>query len=366
MENLPPHRTVMEQLGDAMEMMLLSILGPQLHCEWKLPSFMVAIITSVVFAGMGIGSPVWGNIADMYGRKISLILCMVWTMYFGLLTSFAPVYGWLLFLRGLVGFGIAGAPQSVTLYSEFLPVKARGICIMLIAMFWALGAVFEVLLALLIMPTLGWRWLVGLSTLPMAVFICLSFWLPESPRFDLLSGNKDKALATLARIAKDNGTAMPQGTIVDHRPNGRGHFKDLFIPQYRRTTLLLWFIWIPLTILIFIARAFISGGYQVAFVYTPEVYPTENRALGLGTCSAMARVGALITPFVAQVMLRVSVRLALSLYCGFCLLAGVAALLLPIETLGRFLQESNPDQEAEGEQTTATTCQLNSTTQRSE
>lgn len=44
--------------------------------------------------------------------KQSLILCMVWTMYFGLLTAFTPVYGWLLFLRALVGFGIAGAPQS--------------------------------------------------------------------------------------------------------------------------------------------------------------------------------------------------------------------------------------------------------------
>ncbi|TKS84489.1 Synaptic vesicle 2-related protein [Collichthys lucidus] len=265
------------QLGDSMEMMLLSILGPQLHCEWKLPSFMVAIITS---------------------------------------------------------------------------------------MFWALGAMFEVLLALLIMPTLGWRWLVGLSTLPMAVFICLCYWLPESPRFNVLSGNKEKALATLAQIAKDNGTAMPQGTLADHTQNGRGQFKDLFIPQYRRTTLLLWFIWLPLTILIFIARAFISGGYQVAFVYTPEVYPTENRALGVGTCSAMARVGALITPFVAQVMLRTSVRLALSFYCGFCLLAGVASLLLPIETLGRVLQETNLDQEPEGEQTTATTSQLNGRTEQ--
>lgn len=30
-----------------MEMMILSILGPQLHCEWRLPSYKVALITSV-------------------------------------------------------------------------------------------------------------------------------------------------------------------------------------------------------------------------------------------------------------------------------------------------------------------------------
>lgn len=32
-----------------------------------------------------------------------------------------------------------------------------------------------------------------------------------------------------------------------------------------------------------------------------QVFPTENRALAMGTCSAMARIGSLITPFVSQV-----------------------------------------------------------------
>ena len=36
--------------------------------------------------------------------------------------------------------------------------------------FWALGACLEVLLALFVMPTLGWQWLLGLSSLPLLVF----------------------------------------------------------------------------------------------------------------------------------------------------------------------------------------------------
>ena len=39
--------------------------------------------------------------------------------------------------------------------------------------FWALGACFEVLLALMIMPTLGWRWLLALSTVPVFIFACV-------------------------------------------------------------------------------------------------------------------------------------------------------------------------------------------------
>ncbi|RVE65799.1 hypothetical protein OJAV_G00119980 [Oryzias javanicus] len=453
--------TGLSWVGDAMEMMILSILGPELHCEWSLPSYQVALITSVVFIGMGFGSPVWGNVSDKYGRKVGLTICMCWTFYYGILSAFAPIYGWLLALRGFVGLGIGGAPQSVTLYSEFLPVKARGICIVLIGAFWAIGAVFEVLLALWVMPTLGWRWLLGLSALPMGLFVCFCFWLPESPRFDVLAGRREKALETLARIAKDNGKPMPQGTLTVYKQTNRGQLKDLFSPQYRKTTLLLWFLWfanafsyygivllttelfqagdlctvtqggkieprcslecqyltpadykdllwttlaefpgllvillaidymgrkksmalcffmfslcvlplfacigrITLTIFIFISRAFISGGYQVVFVYTPEVYPTETRALAMGTSSAIARIGALITPFVAQVLLRTSVYVTLAVYCACGLVAGIASLLLPIETLGRGLQESNLDQEVERP---ATPSQSYGTTQSTE
>lgn len=46
-------------------------------------------------------------------------------------------------------------------------------------------------------------------------------------------------------------------------------------------------------------RACIFSRLHLAAVF--QVYPTATRALGLGTCSGMARVGALITPFIAQV-----------------------------------------------------------------
>lgn len=41
-------------------------------------------------------------------------------------------------------------------------------------LFWAFGSIFEVLLALLVMPTLGWRWLLGLSTIPTGMFLIVN------------------------------------------------------------------------------------------------------------------------------------------------------------------------------------------------
>ena len=39
----------------------------------------------------------------------------------------------------------------------------------------------------------------------------------------------------------------------------------------------------------------------MAYVYTPEVYPTILRSVGVGACSGVARAGAMLTPYIAQV-----------------------------------------------------------------
>ena len=429
-------------MADAMELMILSIIAPQLQCEWRLYSWQKALITTVVFIGMMISSSMWGNICDRYGRKTGLILCVVWTFYVGVLSSFSPNLTWILLLRGLVGFGVGGVPQSVTLYAEFLPVKSRAACIMLIDMFWAIGTCFEVALALVVMPNLGWRWLLALSALPLFFFSLACKWIPESPRYNVLSGHPSKAYETLKRIATDNKKPMPLGKLICNKQEKRGRLQDLFAnKQQAKTTILLWIIWfncafsyyglvllttelfqvqdttdqcfrsignssaidcnlqcrtlttkdytdllwttlaefpgifITLAIIeflgrkitmavdmigftlfsflliictsrsvliffLFAARAFISGAFQAAYVYTPEVYPTNIRAVGLGSCSGLARVGAIITPFVAQVMLEYSEPLAVSIYAVVSLAAAVASLMLPIETKGRSMRES--------------------------
>ncbi|XP_046683021.1 synaptic vesicle 2-related protein [Homalodisca vitripennis] len=430
-------------MADSMEMTILSILSPALHCEWHISRYQQALATTVVFLGMMVSSTFWGHISDRYGRKQALTMCAVLLFYYGLLSSLAPNYTWILVLRGLVGFAIGCVPQSVTLYAEFLPSKQRAKCVVLLDCFWALGACFEVLLALFIMPTLGWQWLLALSTGPLLAFALICPWLPESARYHVASGQPDKALRTLRQVAADNGKPMLFGRLVvdDSIIGERGRVADLLIPQLRRTSFLLWFIWTAcafcyygvvlmttemfeaserrcsgsinalkevdtctadcrqlntqdymdllwttlaefpgifatifvierfgrkytmavqfvifaacisllfvclesravLTVTLFMARGIIAGVFQAAYVYTPEVYPTPLRSVGVGTCSAMARLGAMVTPYIAQVLLQSSLLVATSVYGVAALLAAVACVLLPIETKGRELKET--------------------------
>lgn len=47
--------------------------------------------------------------------------------------------------------------------------------ILLCQVFWAIGTVFEVVLAVFVMPSLGWRWLLILSAVPLLLFAVLCF-----------------------------------------------------------------------------------------------------------------------------------------------------------------------------------------------
>ena len=44
---------------------------------------------------------------------------------------------------------------------------------------------------MLVMPSLGWRWLLALSSLPSLAFVLACSWLPESARYMAASGKSE-------------------------------------------------------------------------------------------------------------------------------------------------------------------------------
>lgn len=93
------------------------------------------------------------------------------------------------------------------------------------------------------------------------------------------------------------------------------------------------------TMILYGSRLFISIADMCGYVYTPEVYPTSMRGIGLGACSGAGRIGCMITPFVAMVLMPQSMLLSLSLYSGISVLGIITVYLLPIETKGRALRD---------------------------
>ncbi|KAF8366184.1 hypothetical protein PRIPAC_84013 [Pristionchus pacificus] len=221
-------------LAMAMEIMLLAVISPSLECEWALSSVEQALITTFVFFGWMVSSPFWGR-----GLMISSLVGFI----FGILTSLSPTF--YLFLAGRfgVGFAVGALAQSVTLTSEFLPSKNRARWLVVLKSFWAIGAAIEAAMAMVILPTLGWRWLVALSAVPLALFGVCSWWLPESAKFDVSRGRVVEARATLDRIARFNGRSLPEGELITETEEPSMGFLDLLKPDFRRVTIQVWTIW---------------------------------------------------------------------------------------------------------------------------
>ncbi|CAI0409966.1 unnamed protein product [Linum tenue] len=210
-------------VSEAMEMMILSFIGPAVKSKWNLSADQETVLTVVVFAGMLVGSYLWGFLSDRYGRRNGFLFTAIVTSIAGLFSAFAWNYYVLMIARCVVGVGLGGVPVVFTWFLEFIPAPNRGQWMVAFNLFWTLGAIVEVGLAWIVMPTLGWKWLVGLSAVPSFVLLIFYYWTPESPRYLCLKGKKDEALKIMEKVAKCNNKSLPPGVLLtDHEIEQQG------------------------------------------------------------------------------------------------------------------------------------------------
>ena len=273
-------------MGDAMEMMLLSFLGPSARCEWGITPQQEGRLTSAVFVGMFFGAPAWGLLADARGRRLAFFATTAVTFFAGLLSAASPSFAFLLFARFCVGVGLGGVPTAFSLFLEFLPSADRGVWLVVIELFWTFGSILQAGLAWGILPTAGWRVLLVVSALPLGVLLLAAPLVPESPHFSAARGDRASARATLERVAAMNGAARMSGKLLVpsslpstswgaratdpwYRRATRplANAAGLLAPAQRRVTCSLWFI--------FFSVAFL---YYGVVLLTTEVHVDASEA----------------------------------------------------------------------------------------
>ena len=152
----------------------------------------VAMTTALV--GCLIGAMVAGGAADKYGRKpllmFSAVLFTVSAIATGLFNDFT-LFNIARFIGG-VGIGVASALAPMYI-AEVSPAEIRGRMVSLNQMTIVLGILAaQVVNMLLARDTSiaaeqawnvewGWRWMFWAETLPAALFLFMSFFIPESP-----------------------------------------------------------------------------------------------------------------------------------------------------------------------------------------
>ncbi len=85
------------------------------------------------------------------------------------------------------------------------------------------------------------------------------------------------------------------------------------------------------------------GAWGALYAYTPELYPTEVRATGMGLMGAVARFGGIVAAQLGGLLLTLSFPLALGVYAASLGAAGVAALFMRQDSRGQSLSDRVQD-----------------------
>ena len=80
------------------------------------------------------------------------------------------------------------------------------------------------------------------------------------------------------------------------------------------------------------------GTWGALYAFTPEVYPTDLRASGMGTAGAVARFGGLFAPAIVAPVMATHFTLALAMLAGFLVIGAVAIGLVDVESRNRVLE----------------------------
>ncbi|XP_048736820.2 organic anion transporter 3-like [Ostrea edulis] len=81
-----------------------------------------------------------------------------------------------------------------------------------------------------------------------------------------------------------------------------------------------------------VGKAAITGSFSTIFLYTPELYPTNLRNVGIGVSSAFARVGGMLSPFAGTLAKHVSWAPG-AIFACMCFIVTISVFSLP-ETRG--------------------------------
>jgi putative MFS transporter len=85
---------------------------------------------------------------------------------------------------------------------------------------------------------------------------------------------------------------------------------------------------------------FTLGAWGALYAYTPEAYPTNLRGTGMGTASGMTRISGAVAPSLGAALMTSSLALPLTIFALSFIIAGVAALGLPLETTEKPLADT--------------------------
>ncbi len=357
---------------DGFDLVVLGTVIPTLLGTHEL-GFDAPAATAVATAGLvgvGIGALTVGPLADRYGRRRCLLLCVTVFSVLTLAIVIAPnlfVFG---LLRVLAGLALGAClPVTIAYVTDMMPSNRAGKATTLTMTGYHAGAVLTALLALAVIP--DWRLLfaiggiAGLVTVPLirlalpeerrgqqtgprptvrrlverpyltisiGVWVAsfmglllvygLNTWLPQLMR-DAGYGSTDSLGLLLTLNAGAVTGLILAGIVAD-----RSGTKRVAMTWFALSGVLLAFLSVRLEnvtmlyVAVFVTGVFVFSAQVLVYAFITQLYPPEIRSTALGFAAGIGRLGAIVGPAITGTL----VSYGLAYPGGFYVFAATALL----------------------------------------
>jgi MFS transporter, SHS family, lactate transporter len=170
---------------DAFDYFLVTFVTLRIANEFKVGLPAILFTLTLTLAMRPVGAFIFGLLADRFGRRLPLMIDILFYSIVELLTAFSPNYTIFLILRGLFGIGMGGEwGIGASLAMESLPTEARGLFSGILQQGYAFGYLLGAVVyygVFAFFPNFGWRTMFVIGVLPALLVLFIRLGVRESP-----------------------------------------------------------------------------------------------------------------------------------------------------------------------------------------
>src|SRR5437660_1915347 len=166
---------------DAFDFFLVVVTLTAIAKEFHKTDKEIALSLALTLGFRPVGALIFGLLADRYGRRLPLMLDLVFYSLVEVLSGLAPNYATFMVLRALFGIGMGGEwGVGASLAMEKVPPKLRGVLSGLLQEGYAAGYLLAAVCYFFVFPRWGWRPLFFIGGLPALLALFVRYRVKES------------------------------------------------------------------------------------------------------------------------------------------------------------------------------------------
>jgi SHS family lactate transporter-like MFS transporter len=170
---------------DAFDYFLLVFVITEIAKDFGTSAAKVTVATTLTLIARPLGAYLFGIWADKVGRRIPLMVDVLFYSAVEVISGFSTSLTMLLILRFLYGLGMGGEwGLGASLAMEKIPVAKRGFYSGLLQVGYSLGYLVAALAYFVITPIFGWRGLFVFGALPALIALHIRYRVDESEAWE--------------------------------------------------------------------------------------------------------------------------------------------------------------------------------------